>query len=63
MAKNTISLTFDTDSSLSINDVESLLHYLELRLQDPQILAKLTGTEAEVTNVNGYCTTPWTPGN
>jgi hypothetical protein len=63
MAKNTISLTFDTDSSLSINDVESLLHYLELRLQDPQILVKLTGTEAEVTNVSGYCTTPWTPNN
>jgi hypothetical protein len=63
MAKNTISLTFDTDSSLSMNEVESLLHYLEMRLQDPQIIAKLTGSEAEVTNVSGYCTTPWTPDN
>ena len=63
MAKNTISLTFDTDSNLSMNEVESLLHYLEMRLQDPQIIAKLTGSEAEVTNVSGYCTSPWTPDN
>ena len=61
MAKNTISISFDADSDLSIDEVSSLLHYLELRLKDDQILAKLTGREAEITNVSGYCTTPWSP--
>lgn len=63
MAKNTISISFDADSELSMDEVLTLRHYLELRLMDDQILAKLTGRHAEITNISGYVTAAWTPGN
>ena len=63
MAKNTISLTFDTDSSLSQDEAGSLLYFLQKRLSDEQLaIAKFIGREVEISNLTGYCITPWTPG-
>lgn len=64
MANNTISLTFDTDSSLSQDEAQSLLYFLQRRLSDDQLaIAKFIGREVEISNLTGYCTTPWTPDN
>jgi hypothetical protein len=62
MANNTISLTFDTDSSLSQDEAQSLLYFLQRRLSDDQLaIAKFIGREVWISNLTGYCTTPWTP--
>jgi len=55
MARNTISISFDTDNSLSQDVITALLDYMQSRIEDVEL-------GAEVTNVTGYCTTPWTPG-
>lgn len=57
MARNTISISFDTDSNLSDAEAEAILQYLEFRLKE------VKGSGAKVANVTGYWTTPWSPNN
>ncbi len=57
MARNTISISFDTETNLAEAEAEAILQYLEFRLKE------VKGSGAKVTNVTGYWTTPWSPNN
>ena len=53
MARNTISISFDTETNLAEAEAEAILQYLEFRLKE------VKGSGAKVANVTGYWTTPW----